>query len=88
MTTHQVQLIDAEISRHISLALIAKEPEIKNAYMEVAQALAAALVIADERRLENCRNFVLVPPTDLFLPRLKVRLPAGWRNGKRICLGP
>lgn len=88
MTSHQVQLIDAEISRHISLALIAKEPEIKNGHMEVAQALTAALVLVDKRRLENCRNFVLVSPTALSLPRLKVRLPAGWQNGKRICLGP
>ena len=45
MTAHQAQLIDAEISRHISLALIAEEPEIRRDHLEVAQALTAALVL-------------------------------------------
>ena len=33
MTAHQAQLIDAEISRHISLALIAEEPEIRRDHL-------------------------------------------------------
>lgn len=50
MTANQAHLIAAEINRHISLALIAKEPEIKRGHMEVVDALTASLIETKEGR--------------------------------------
>lgn len=88
MTSHQVQLIDAEISRHISLALIAEEPKIKSGHMEVAEALTAALVLAGERRSEKCKSRILATPIGLCLRLLKASLPVRGRHGKGECPGP
>ena len=88
MTSHQVQLIDAEISRHISLALIAEEPKIRRDHLEVAQALTAALVLAGERRSEKCKSRTLVTPTGLCLRPLKAKQTARGLDGSRRCHGP
>mgnify|MGYP001098628726 CR=1 FL=1 len=88
MTAHQAQLIDAEISRHISLALIAEEPEIRRDHLEVAQALTAALVLAGERRSEKCKSRILATPIGLCLRLLKASLPVRGRHGKGECPGP
>lgn len=43
MTQRQKQLIQAEIARHVSLALLSDEPVIQRSHMEVVNALWAAL---------------------------------------------
>ena len=88
MTSHQVQLIDAEISRHSPLALIAAEPKIKSGHMEVAEALTAALAMAAERRSKKCRHHTLVTPTGLCLRPLKAKQTARGLDGSRRCHGP
>lgn len=88
MTAHQVQLIDAEISRHIALALYAEEPGIIRSHMEVAQALTAALVMAGERRSRKCRNHASAIPTGLCLRPLKASQKVRGRNGSKRCHGP
>lgn len=87
MTAHQAQLIDAEISRHISLALISEERVIRRDHLEVAKALTAVLV-AEERRAGKCRSRTLVTPIGSFLLRLRVSLPVRGRNGNGQCPGP
>ena len=87
MTAHQVQLIDAEISRHISLALISEERVIRRDHLEVAKALTAALV-AEERRAGKCRSHTLATHIGLYLRRLKANLLARGQRGKEKCQGP
>lgn len=87
MTAHQVQLIDAEISRHISLALISEERVIRRDHLEVAKALTAALV-AEERGAEKCRSRTSAIPITSFLRLLKESQVVGGRNGKRLYPGP
>lgn len=62
MTPRQTQLVEFEISRHIALAMIAREPAIRRSHMEVAQALTAALAAAEERRNRRWRIFNWVRP--------------------------
>ena len=57
MTPRQMQLVESEISRHIALAMAAREPVIKRSHMEVAQALATALAAGKERRDKRWRIF-------------------------------
>lgn len=75
MTNRQAQLIDAEISRHISLALLANEPAIRRGHLDVAQALTAALAMADERRSKECKSRKSGPRTVLSLRGLLERHP-------------
>lgn len=70
MTPRQRQLVDCEISRHIALAMVSREPVIKCGHMEVAQALTAALATAEERRNRRWRIFNWVRPILSCLRRL------------------
>lgn len=88
MTAHQVQLIEVEISRHILLALYAKEPQITKSHLEVAQALTEALVAAEERRVEECRSHKSATNIGLFRQLLRESRRAQAHNGSRLYPGP
>ncbi len=81
MTAHQAQLIDAEISRHISLALISEERVIRRDHLEVAKALTAVLV-AEERRAGKCRSRTSGIRIGLFHPPLLAKLRGVILKGK------
>lgn len=54
MTVRQIQLIDAEISRHMALAKTATDDAIRRSHMDVAEALQAVLLAAERR---GCRVY-------------------------------
>lgn len=87
MTAHQAQLIDAEIYRHISLAMVSEERVSRMDHLEVAKALTAALV-AEERRAGKCRSRISGIRTGLFHPPLLVKLWGGTHRGKGKSPGP
>lgn len=88
MTKRQAQLIDAEISRHISLALVAEEPAMKRIHLEVAQALSAALTLVEERRAEKCKSRTLGIRIGSLLQLLRVSHRDRAPHGKRRSPGP
>lgn len=67
MTEHQVQLIDSEILRHISMSMASTEPSIKRSHLEVATALATALDEVSGRRIDHCQVFKSAHLIDSFL---------------------
>lgn len=83
MTERQVQLVDAEILRHISLASISNEPVIKRSHMEVADALKAALASQDERRSDECKAFKSAQHIASFLRHLLASVPGRCQARKR-----
>lgn len=83
MTARHKKLINAEVQRHIALALASSEPTIKRSHMEVAEALTAALVAAEERTVKrSCKNPNWAPRIGLSLRHLLARRKGCCREGR------
>ena len=81
MTARQTQLIDAEIRRHLSLALATDNDVMKRSHMEVAEALTAALQASEGREIQ-WTAYKSAPPFVSFLRRLSERSRGRCRERK------
>ena len=85
MTARQMQLVDAEIRRHLSLALATDNDVMKRSHMEVAEALTAALQAAEGREIQ-WTAYNSAPPIVSFLRRLSGR-SRGCCRARKNCHG-
>ena len=85
MTARQTQLIDAEIRRHLSLALATNNDVMKRSHMEVAEALTAALQASEGREIQ-WTVYKSAPPFVSFLRRLSGR-SRGRCRARKNCHG-